>query len=85
MLIVEVLSPSNEGYARGKKFELYRTIPSFQEYLVVHRDERYVEHYSKLDDGGWRLRDYKTGTVPVPRLQLEISLDDLYADAAGLD
>jgi len=36
LLIVEVLSPSTEDYDRGKKFELYRTIDSFREYLFVH-------------------------------------------------
>jgi Uma2 family endonuclease len=85
MLLVEVLSPSTENYDRGKKFELYRTIPSFQEYLVIHQDRRYVEHHSKQDDGGWLLREYTEGAIAIPRLHLEISLADLYAVAVGLD
>ena len=58
LLIVEVLSPSTEGYDRGRKFALYRAIESFQEYLIVHQDRRYVEHYSRLDDGSWLLREH---------------------------
>jgi Uma2 family endonuclease len=58
MLIVEVLSPSTEGYDRGKKFELYRTIKSFCEYLLVHQERQRVEHYSRQSDGSWVLREY---------------------------
>jgi Uma2 family endonuclease len=84
LLIVEVLSPSTEGYDRGKKFELYRTIPSFEEYLIVHQDRRHVEHYSKQDDGSWVLRDHIDGEVAVARLSLRIPLDELYASALNL-
>ncbi len=84
LLIVEVLSPSTEGYDRGKKFELYRTIPSFQEYLIVHQDRRHVEHYSKQDDGSWLLRDHADGEVAIARLGVHIALADLYASAIGL-
>lgn len=46
VLVVEVLSPSTEGDDRGKKFELYRTIGSLREYLLVHQDRCRAEHYS---------------------------------------
>jgi Uma2 family endonuclease len=83
LLIVEVLSPSTEGYDRGKKFELYRTIPSFREYLIVHQDQRHVEHYSKQDDGSWILREQTgaDGSVTIARLGVHIALADLYASA----
>jgi len=86
LLIAEVLSPSTEGYDRGKKFELYRTIDSFKEYLIVHQDRYHVEHYSKQDDGSWLLREY-TGpeaSVAVTRLNVRISLADLYESALDL-
>jgi Uma2 family endonuclease len=35
ILIVEVLSKSTADYDRADKFAAYRTIPSFQEYLLV--------------------------------------------------
>ncbi len=84
LLIVEVLSPSTEGYDRGKKFELYRTIPSFREYLVIHQDRRHVEHYSKRDDGSWLLRDHVDGSVAIARLGAHIALADLYASAINV-
>lgn len=87
LLIVEVLSPSTEGYDRGKKFELYRTIESFREYLLVHQDRRHVEHYSKQDDGSWILREHSgvDGTVAIARLGVQITLAELYASALEPD
>ncbi|HTB16036.1 MAG TPA: Uma2 family endonuclease [Bryobacteraceae bacterium] len=87
LLIVEVLSPSTEGYDGGKKFELYRTIPSFQEYLVVHQDRRHVEHYFKQDDGSWLLGDHTgaEGSVAVARLGVHVSLSALYASAIDME
>lgn len=86
LLIVEVLSPSTENYDRGKKFELYRTILSFREYLIVHQDERHVEHFSKQDDGSWVLRDHigAEASVDLGRLGVRISVAELYASAIGI-
>jgi Uma2 family endonuclease len=83
LLIVEVLSPSTENYDRGKKFELYRTIESFREYLIVHQERRCVEHYSRQDDPSWILREYHRhgSSVTIARLGVELSLDELYASA----
>jgi Uma2 family endonuclease len=84
LLIVEVLSPSTEGYDRGKKFELYRTIESFREYLLVHQDRQCVEHYSRQDDGSWLLRDHASGSVMIACLNVQIVLADLYASALNV-
>ena len=86
LLIAEVLSPSTEAYDRGKKFEMYRTIESFREYSLTHQDRRHVEHYSKLNDGSWLLREH-SGTesaIAIPRLNLQISMQDLYSSALNL-
>jgi len=83
LLIAEVLSPSTESYDRGKKFELYRTIPSFREYLLVHQDRPHVEHYSRQDDNSWVLRDYTAANdvLTIARLNIQIPLADLYSAA----
>lgn len=87
LVIVEVLSPSTQDYDRGKKFELYRTIESLREYLVIHQDRRFVEHHSKQEDGSWVLREHAgtSATVAIPRLSLQIPLVDLYSTALDLD
>ena len=46
-VIVEVLSQSTEAYDRLGKFALYRTIPSFQEYVLINQTRVQVEHYTK--------------------------------------
>jgi len=81
LLIVEVLSPSTQDYDRGKKFELYRTIASFREYLVVHQDRRCIEHYSRQDDGSWLLREHSGdgASVPIDRLGIHLPLAEVYA------
>ncbi len=86
LLIAEVLSPSTEAYDRGKKFELYRTLASFKEYLLIHQDRLHVEHYSKQDDGGWLLREYsgEDAVAPIGRLKLEIGLRELYSGVPEL-
>ncbi len=54
VLIVEVLSPSTEGYDRGAKFKMYRSLPSFREYVLVSQEEPLVEVFFKQDDKSWR-------------------------------
>jgi Uma2 family endonuclease len=57
-LIIEVLSDSTKDYDRGEKFRAYRSIPSFQEYLLVDQYSIHVEHFAKNDQGQWVLTDY---------------------------
>ncbi len=57
LLIVEVLSPSSEVGDRGNKFIDYRTIPSFQEYLLVQQDTPMVTLASRQNDDLWRMTD----------------------------
>lgn len=52
-LLVEVLSPSTHLYDRGEKFEFYKHIPAFQEYVLVHQDRLVVEQFTRQRDGVW--------------------------------
>ena len=62
LVIVEVLSPSTEGYDRGEKFRKYRSLPSFCEYLLVSQTEPYIEQYHKLDDNSDSVAERPGGT-----------------------
>jgi Uma2 family endonuclease len=66
--IVEVLSPSTESYDRGKKFELYRKIETFVEYLLIAQDRPFLEHHLRRADGSWLMHET---TSPDAVLQLE--------------
>lgn len=54
-LIIEVLSPSTEGYDRGAKFAHYRRLDSLQEYVLVAQDRLSIERYVKNEQGQWLL------------------------------
>jgi Uma2 family endonuclease len=57
IVIFEVLSPSSEKYDRGLKFQSYRTIESFQDYILVDQDRVRIEHYTRQGSNTWNLRD----------------------------
>lgn len=57
-VIVEVLSPSTEGYDRGLKFSLYRALPSLAEYLLLHPDTREASLFRRGADGLFTLHDF---------------------------
>lgn len=58
VFIVEVLSKSTRDYDRGDKFAAYRTIPMFQEYLLVDQYDYQVEHYAKTSEKKWLFQEY---------------------------
>jgi len=46
-VIIEVLSKSTEGYDCLGKFAIYRTIPNFVEYVLIHQNRIQIEHFTK--------------------------------------
>lgn len=79
-VIVEVLSSSTKGYDQGGKFEAYRTIATFEEYLLVDQTKIYVEHYSKTANKRWSLREYdaEDTAITFASVEFQISLADVY-------
>lgn len=78
--IAEVLSKSTQNYDRSEKFVAYRTIPSFQEYLLVSQYSVLVEHYVKTAPDRWLLAEYTDPTtiLTLSSLDLQIVIADLY-------
>ncbi|MDW8291241.1 MAG: Uma2 family endonuclease, partial [Armatimonadota bacterium] len=58
VVIIEVLSPSTEGFDRGEKFLAYQKLDSLREYLLVSQDRVHVEQFVRLPDGSWQRREY---------------------------
>jgi Uma2 family endonuclease len=79
-MLVEVLSPSTENYDRGQKFELYRTVESLQEYLVIAQDRLHVEHYIRQADHRWLLVDFylPEHALRLAAIQCALTLADIY-------
>jgi Uma2 family endonuclease len=80
LVIVEVLSESTQGYDRGDKFAAYRTLPSFQEYVLVDQYSAHVEHYAKTGPKKWEFQEYdmEAESIVFSSLRVEISLTDIY-------
>ncbi len=79
-LIVEVLSPSTQGYDRGEKWDHYQTIPTLTNYLLVSPDEprallltRQADHWDMRDAAG------PGGSVQLASVGLTLALSDIYA------
>jgi Uma2 family endonuclease len=79
-VIVEVLSKSTKGYDKEDKFQAYRTIPSFQEYLLIDQTRIHVEQFSKTGKKQWNLREYdeEDEAIAFVTVPFEITLQDLY-------
>lgn len=78
-LIIEVLSDSTEKYDRGEKFREYKSIESFQEYLLISSTDMNVTLYLKHNDRFWLQSDYTKGeTFHLTTLDLDVKVDELY-------
>jgi|SRR5438874_1061070 len=78
-LIIEVLSESTERYDRGEKFLEYKSIESFQEYLLILSTGIGVTLFQKHDERFWLQSDYKAGeSFHLNTLDLDMNVDDLY-------
>jgi len=80
LIIAEVLSKSTSDYDLTDKFAAYRTIPSFQEYVLIDQYSLRIEHYVKTEPRKWIFQEYdESDTVlRLASIPFEISLADLY-------
>jgi len=79
-LIVEVLSPSTEFYDRVRKFELYRSVESVSEYLLVSSVRVSAELYTRQPDGRWLLAvaNRMEDSLDLQSVGAHLALADLY-------
>jgi Uma2 family endonuclease len=79
-VLIEVLSPSTEAYDRGRKFEMYRTIESLSEYLLVSSDRAQAELFTRQADGRWLLTAAggMDESLELQSVGCRIALRDLY-------
>ena len=82
LLIVEVLSRSTAGYDRGAKFDLYKLLPSFKEYVLIDVKRAMVETRFREQEDLWRIKIENDieGMVALRSLGVEICLRDIYED-----
>lgn len=80
-LVVEVLSPSTEGYDRGRKFSFYRECPAIQEYLLIDAQRPMLEVYRREKHDFWILRAYHMEEeVELTNLGVHFAVSEVYED-----
>jgi Uma2 family endonuclease len=81
-LLVEVLSDSTEVYDRGDKFENYKSLPSFKEYVLVAQNKPLVEVFYREnpDDKEWQHTRYEglTALVELRSIGCTLKMKDIY-------
>ena len=80
LMIAEVLSKSTRSYDIDEKFAAYRTITSFQEYVLIDQYKIHVEQYFKTEDKKWIFCEYddENSLLALASVQFQISLLDIY-------
>lgn len=80
LMIAEVLSKSTRSYDKDEKFAAYRTISSFQEYVLIDQYTMHVEKYFKTDNNQWLFSEYENrdGMLLLGSVPFQISLADIY-------
>lgn len=79
-VIIEVLSKSTKDYDRLGKFAIYRTIPSFVEYVLINQNRIQIEHFTKQAAKRWSLQDIdaEDRELQLESIPFKMSLDEIY-------
>ncbi|MFM7437769.1 MAG: Uma2 family endonuclease [Snowella sp.] len=82
IFIAEVFSQSTKNYDKDEEFSAYRTIPSFQEYLLIDQYSQHIEHYSKSGFNQWIFSEYNNSEdyINLTSISCKISLLEVYDD-----
>jgi Uma2 family endonuclease len=79
-LIVEVLSNSTKNYDKTDKFKYYRSIPEFQEYIMIDQYSFAVEQFAKKAVGQWIFQEYEgaEAILVLDSIDFQIAFRDIY-------
>lgn len=79
-VLIEVLSPSTAEYNKGKKFMMYRDIPTLKDYIMADPAKRTVECWFINPSGFWQQQVYTLAddTFLINSLQLELAIADVF-------
>ena len=79
-VIIEVLSESTEAYDRGRKFELYRSLESLAEYLLIASRRVSADLFTRQADGNWLLtaKSSLEDSIELKSVDCRLLMSDLY-------
>lgn len=78
--LIEILSPSTRKYDQGKKFDLYRQIPSLKEYILADSLAIHVQLFRRSGYGHWELQEYRdlADNIEVSTIGIDLTLAEIY-------
>ncbi|MBE5319764.1 Uma2 family endonuclease [Pedobacter sp. MR2016-19] len=79
-VIIEIHSPSTKNYDKGKKFNLYKDIPSLKEYIMIDSQSILVEAYYIDHEQNWVLNKHEelTDVLSFVSMGFDVALSDIY-------
>ncbi len=85
-LIFEVLSKSTKDYDKSEKFEGYRSLPSFREYVIVWQTIPKIQSWYKEAEDLWRISSAfgLDKTIHLYSIDCTIALKDIYRRVSNL-
>lgn len=80
LIIVKVLSRSTKNYDQGDKFDYYRSIPEFKEYILIDQYKTYIEQFTKTPENKWLLTEYHSPNdiLSLASINFQIPLNEIY-------
>lgn len=84
LLIVEVLSRSTKKYDRTDKFDEYKTLSSFKEYILIDPNKCHIETRFREEPDLWRDKVYKdvSDTIHLKSVGCSIDMGLIYKKIA---
>ena len=83
VVLIEVLSDATRDYDRGEKFELYKTIPTLREYVLIDQQRIVVDHFTRRRDS-WTESSAAalSSKVSLRSLKVDLSVREVYRGVA---
>jgi Uma2 family endonuclease len=83
-VIVEVLSSTTETHDRTTKFDDYRSIESFAEYVLIRQDRVHVEVRRREGPHRWVVEEFGAGSrIELSSIRAVLDVDALYDGVFG--
>lgn len=82
-VIFEVLSQSMEKYDRRGKWEQYKRIETFTDYVLIDQESISVEHFARHENGwNYRLFIRRSDVLTIDSIGISLPLSEIYEELA---
>ncbi len=82
VVLMEVVSPGSEAKDRAIKRVAYQRLPSLQHFVLISRDEAFIDVYTRRDDG-WHSAPplmAMDALLRLPAIEFEMTVAEVYRD-----